>query len=64
MRAEKSHYTVYSTQSEKGSISKTTNILDIIKKNKIEEKREKKLKFYTLISFVGLILLFSLYIYL
>ena len=64
MRAEKSHYTVYSTQSENGSISKTTNILDIIKKNKIEEKREKKLKFYTLISFVGLILLFSLYIYL
>ena len=64
MRAEKSHYAVYSSQAETSSISKTTNILDIIKKNKIEEKREKKIKFYTLISFAGLILLFSLFVYL
>ena len=57
MRAEKSNFTAYSSLSRIRSVSGTTNILDLIKRNKLEEKKEKMHKFYILLSFVGLFLL-------
>ena len=64
MRAAKSNFTAYSSPAKIGSVSRATNILDLIKKNKIEEKREKKVKIYTLLGFFGIILLFGIFIYL
>ena len=63
MRAGKSNFIAYSPLSKIGSIPRSTNILDLIKKNKEEEKKEKKVKIYTLLGFVGIILLLGLFIY-
>ena len=60
MRAEKSNFTVNSSLLKISSISRPTNITDLIKRNKLEEKeekREKMFKIYMLLSFVGLFLM-------
>ena len=63
MRAGKSNFIAYSSLPKIGSNPRSTNILDLIKKNKEEEKKEKKVKIYTLLGFVGIILLLGLFIY-
>ena len=64
MRAEKSNFAAYSSLSKIGSAPRPTNIIDLIKKNKEEEKKEKILRIYiTLGSFV-LILFVGIIIYL
>ena len=57
MSAEKSNFTVNSPLLKIGSVSRPTNITDLIKRNKLEEKKEKMHKFYILLSFVGLFLM-------
>tara|TARA_B000000460_G_scaffold164995_1_gene117125 strand:+ start:227 stop:424 length:198 start_codon:yes stop_codon:yes gene_type:complete len=65
MRAEKSNFTAYSSLSRIRSVSGTTNILDLIKRNKEEEKKERIQKIYTLLGFTGIILIFlGIFIYL
>ena len=63
MGAEKSNYSTNSVLSKVSNIQKSTNIVDLIKKNKEEEKREKVLKIYTSIGFGGLVI-FTIYIFL
>tara|TARA_B100000686_G_C16579333_1_gene857261 strand:- start:816 stop:1010 length:195 start_codon:yes stop_codon:yes gene_type:complete len=63
MRAEKSNYRIYASLSKVKPISKPADILDLIKKNKVEEKREKILKVYTMSGFLFLIFLFVLFRY-
>ena len=57
MRATKSKFRVYSSLPKISSISRPTNVIDLVKKNKIEEKKEKKQQVYTLLGFTGLFLL-------
>ena len=65
MRAEKSNISAYSSLSKSSSFSKTANIIDLIKRNREEEKREKVQKIYILLGgFAGLILVLSIFIYL
>ena len=63
MRAEKSNFRVYSSLSEISSGARRTNIVDLVKKNKIEKKKEQILKIYTLSGFVGLFLFFVIFIF-
>jgi|TARA_B100000959_G_scaffold84538_1_gene89980 hypothetical protein len=63
MRAEKSDFRTYTSSSIIGTISRPTNVVDLIKKNKMEKTKEKMLKIYTLFGFVGLFLLFVIFIY-
>ena len=64
MRAGKSNFTVYLPLSRTDSISKPANIVDLIKKNKEEAKREKIRNLYSIFGLAGLILLLGTYIYL
>tara|TARA_Y100000590_G_scaffold94423_1_gene107000 strand:+ start:245 stop:439 length:195 start_codon:yes stop_codon:yes gene_type:complete len=64
MRVEKSNFRVYSSLPKIGTLSRPVNIVDIVKKNKVEEKKEKIVKIYTLLGFVGLFLLIVTFIYL
>ena len=64
MRAGKSNFIAYSSLPKIGSNLRSTNILDLIKKNKEEEKKEKKQRIFILSGFVGSILLFGILIYL
>ena len=57
MGYKKSNYAVNSV----GNVSKTTNIIDLIKRNKIEEQKDKLQKIFTLFGFSGLILLFVVF---
>ena len=57
MGYKKSNYEAYSV----GNVSKTTNIIDLIKRNKIEEQKDKLQKIFTLFGFSGLILLFVVF---
>ena len=59
MREEKSDFAVYSSSTKTSSVSRTTNIVDLIKKSREKEKREKILKIYTLVGFAGLIIFFG-----
>ena len=64
MRAEKENFVVDALRSKISSDSRSINILNIIKKNKVEEKREKVQKIYTLIGCgVGLVFIFGMFIY-
>ena len=58
MGYKKSNYSANSV----GNISKTTNIIDLIKRNKIEEQKEKLLKIITILGSSGLVLLFVIFI--
>jgi len=64
MRAEKSNFSIYSSVIRNPINSKTTNIADILKKNKQEEKKEKILKFYIFLSFAFVLFFFGTAIYL
>ena len=59
MGYKKSNYEAYSV----GNVSKTTNIIDLIKRNKIEERKDR-LQRITLLGFSGLIFLFVIFIFL
>jgi|TARA_B110000438_G_scaffold155060_1_gene148841 hypothetical protein len=48
MRTEKQNYVAYYTNPKTIKANRTANILDLIKNNKIEEKKEKIMKIYTL----------------
>ena len=64
MRAGKVNFAVDMLRSKISSDSRSINILNIIKKNKVEEKREKVQKIYTLIGCgVGLVFIFGMLIY-
>ena len=64
MRAGKVNFAVDMLRSKISSDSRSINILNIIKKNKVEEKREKVQKIYTLIGCgVGLVFIFGMFIY-
>ena len=62
MRYVKSNYSAYTTLSKTGVISRPANIGDLIKRNKIEEKKDKLLKIYTLLGFSALLLLLVLFV--
>ena len=62
MRAEKSHFSVYSSLPKINTASKPVNIVDLIKKYKAEEKKEKIQKIYAPLSFIGLILLLGIFL--
>ena len=58
MGYKKSNYTAYSA----GNVSKATNINDLVKRNKIEEQKDKLQKIFTLFGFSGLALLFVIFL--
>ena len=64
MKGQKSNFTVYTSLPKIDSASKTTNIIDLIKRNKEEEKKEKVQKFYVLVGFATLIVFFGIFKYL
>ena len=64
MGAEKSNYIVDSEVSKTNSYPRTTNVIDLLKKNKVEEKKEKKVKFYTFLVFLVLSIVVGTVIYL
>ena len=64
MRAEKSNFTVYSSLSKIDSAPRPTNIIDLLKKNKEEEKKEKILRMYIMLGSSALILFVGIIIYL
>ena len=47
MRYVKSNYSAYTSQAKTDDISRPTNIKDLIKRNKIEEKKDKLIKIIT-----------------
>tara|TARA_B100001750_G_C15181146_1_gene434128 strand:- start:248 stop:442 length:195 start_codon:yes stop_codon:yes gene_type:complete len=59
MRGEKSNFAVYSLPTKTSNVPRATNIVDLIKKSKEQEKKEKILKIYTLVGFAGLVLFFG-----
>ena len=66
MRPSKSNFAVYTPISRLSSlsrISKPANILDLVKKNKEELKKEKMRNFYTITVFVVSIFLIGTFIY-
>ena len=64
MGYKKSNYGVYSQVLKVESVSKPIDITNIIKRNKVEEQKEKLLKVFTLIGSSGLVLLFVSFIFL
>ena len=64
MNKGKANFAIDMSHSKISSISGSINILDIIKKNNEEKKREKVQKIYALIGCgVGLVLIFGTFIY-
>ena len=64
MRGEKSNFAVYASLPKNKNFSGSTNVLDLIKRRKEEEKEEKVRKVYTLLGFAGLIFVLGIFIYL
>ena len=65
MRAEKSNFAAYySSLSKIDSAPRFTNIIDLIKRNKEEEKKEKILRIYIMLGSSALILFVGMIIYL
>ena len=64
MGYKKSNYGVYSSFFKVDNVSKQTNISNILKRNKIEEQKEKLLKIITILGSSGLVLLFVIFIFL
>ena len=62
MRYVKSNYSAYTSQAKTDDISRPANIKDLIKRNKIEEKKDKLIKIITLFGFSTLLILFVLFI--
>ena len=63
MGYKKSNYGVYSSMVKIDNVSKPINITNLIKKNKIEQQKDKLLKILTLLGSSGLILLFFIFIF-
>jgi len=63
MRAQKPNFAVYSSLSKIGGVSKPTNVLDLIKRNKAEEKKDKKQAIYVAVGFVVLALFVGILIF-
>ena len=61
MRAEKSDLSIYTSLAQ-NSVSRSTNITDLLRKNKAEQKKEKIIKIYTIAGFSGLALVFGIFI--
>ena len=64
MGYKKSNYGVYSSMVKIDNVSKPINITNLIKRNKIEQQKDKLLKILTLLGFSGLVLLFVIFIFL
>ena len=64
MGYKKSNYDIYSSFLKVDDVSKPTNISNILKRNKIEEQKEKLLKIITILGSSGLVLLFVIFIFL
>ena len=64
MGYKKSNYGIYLSVVKIGSVSKPINITNLIKRNKIEQQKDKLLKTLTLLGSSGLILLFVIFIFL
>ena len=64
MGYKKSNYGVYSSSLKVDNVPKQTNISNILKRNKIEEQKEKLLKIITILGSSGLALLFVIFIFL
>ena len=64
MGFKKSNYSVYSSMVKIDNVSKPINITNLIKKNKIEQQKDKLLKILTLLGSSGLVLLFVIFIFL
>ena len=63
MRYKKANYSNSSTNAVINDFSKNTNILDLLKRNKINEQNEKRIKIFTLAGFLGLIFISALVIF-
>ena len=64
MGYKKSKYGDYSSLARIDLVSKQVNITNIIKRNKIEEQKDKLLRIFTLLGSSGLVLLFFIFIFL
>ena len=64
MGYKKLKYDVYSSFLKVDDVLKPINVSNILKRNKIEEQKEKLLKIITILGFSGLVLLFVIFIYL
>ena len=64
MEYKKSNYSVYSSMVKIDNVSKPINITNLIKRNKIEQQKDKLLKILTLLGSSGLVLLFVIFIFL
>ena len=64
MGYKKSNYGVYSSYLKVDNVSRPTNISYILKRNKIEEQKEKLLQIITILGFSGLALLFVIFLFL
>ena len=64
MGYKKPNYGVYSSYSKADNVLGPTNISNILKRNKIEEQKEKLLKIITILGSSGLVLLFVIFIFL
>ena len=62
MRYVKSNYSAYTSTAKTDDIARPANIKDLIRRNKIEEKKDKLQKIITLLGFSALLLLFVLFI--
>mgnify|MGYP006989105873 FL=1 len=63
MGFKKSNYSVYSSMVKIDNVSKPINITNLIKRNKIEQQKDKLLKIHTLLGSSGLVLLFVIFIF-
>ena len=64
MAYKKSNYSAYSSIVKIDNVSKPINITNLIKRNKIEQQKDKLLKILTLLGSSGLVLLFVIFIFL
>ncbi len=64
MGHKKLNYSVYSSMVKIDNVSKPINITNLIKRNKIEQQKDKLLKILTLLGSSGLVLLFVIFIFL
>ena len=64
MGYKKSNYGVYSSYLKVDNVLGPTNISKILKRNKIEEQKEKLVKIITILGSSGLVLLFVIFIFL
>ena len=62
MRYEKPNYNAYTSLAKTDGVSRPANIWDLIQRNKIEEKKDKLLKIYTLLGLSILLIFLVLFI--